>query len=522
MPEESLPLPPLPESKRLTKRTIRLSPVWIVPIVAAAVGVWVAAAKIMSEGPTITLAFRSADGLEAGKTKIRYNGVDVGTVTQIRLSDDHHGVIATVGMEPKTESFLVTDTRFWIVRPRISGASISGLGTLVSGAYIRMDIGQAHDKERHFVGLETPPIVMRDVPGRYFLLKTADLGSLDNGTPIYFRRLQVGEVASYEFDKDGKGLTVKAFVQAPYDQFVTPGTRFWHASGIDVSMSPTGFNIQTQSLLSILVGGIAFETPTEEVALPAAPEDTTFTLYHDHTEAFRAPPRSPLALRMVFNQSVRGLAVGAPVEFRGIQIGEVVSVDAEVDAKTFAFSVPVTVQLESTRFGVQITDLAAGTDLEAVRKQLYASFVAHGVRAQLRSGSLLTGALYVALDFFPDAPPATLDWTATPVQFPTVPGALEGIESSLAGIVKKINEMPLKAIGDDLAKALVSLDGTLGSARGVLGNADKLIAPDAGLSAELSNTLEEVSRAARGLRGLADYLERHPEALIRGKTGKAE
>src|SRR5208282_2901442 len=218
MPERDPPLPLVPDSKAVPKKRTRLSPVWFIPIVAAVVGAWVAVTRIMNEGPKITIVFRSAEGLEAGKTKIEYNGVDIGIVTTIRLSDDHRSVVTTAQMAPKTEGFLVENTKFWVVRPRISGANVTGLGTLISGAYIGLEIGASNESRRDFVALETPPEITGEVSGRFFLLKTTNLGSLDNGTPVYFRRLQVGEVASYELDKDGRFLSVKVFVRAPYDQ----------------------------------------------------------------------------------------------------------------------------------------------------------------------------------------------------------------------------------------------------------------------------------------------------------------
>ena len=261
MPDRETPIPPVPNSRVVSRNRTRLSLVWFIPILAALVGVWVAVTRMLSEGPKITITFKSAEGLEAGKTKIRYNGVEIGTVTTIRLSDDHEHVITTAQMAPKTEGFLAKDTKFWVVRPRISGANVTGLGTLISGAYIGLEIGQSNEHTHDFVALETQPVVTGTLPGRLFVLKTADLGSLDLGTPIFFRRLQVGEVASYALDKDGKLLTVKIFVRAPYDQYVNPETRFWHASGVDVSLSASGLKVQTQSVLSILIGGIAFETP---------------------------------------------------------------------------------------------------------------------------------------------------------------------------------------------------------------------------------------------------------------------
>ncbi len=481
-----------------------------------------AVTRVLGEGPKITIVFQSAEGLEAGKTKIHYNGVDIGTVTTIRLSDDHQRAITFAQMAPKTEGFLVEDTKFWVVRPRVSGANVTGLGTLISGAYIGMEIGVSRESRRDFVALETPPVVTGEMPGRLFVLKTPDLGSLDTGTPIYFRRLKVGQVASYELDKDGKFLTVKAFVQAPYDQYVNPDTRFWHASGIDVSLSASGLSVQTQSVLSILIGGIAFETAATDPVLPPAEANTVFTLFNNRAQAFNPPPRSPQTYQLIFKDSVRGLAPGAPVEFRGIPIGEVVEVRAQVDLKTFEFSVPVTIHVDAQRLGVKIVDLKTGADFETMRKKLIDSLVFHGVRAQLRTGNLLTGSAYVALDFFPGAPPATVDWSQKPAELPTTPGQLAATEATVANIIKKLDKVPFQEIGGDLRKAIADLDRTLVSARGTLDNANSFVEPNSVQGQELGNTLQEVSRAARSLRVLADYLERHPETLIRGKKEEAK
>ena len=529
MPDRDPPFPSVPQSRNVPKKRTRLSLVWFIPIVAAIVGAWVAVTRVLSEGPKITIVFQSAEGLEAGKTKIHYNGVDIGTVTAIRLSDDHLRAIANVQMAPKTEGFLVEDTKFWVVRPRISGANVTGLGTLISGAYIGMEIGTSKESKSDFVALETPPVITGEIPGRFFILKTPDLGSLDTGTPVFFRRLQVGQVASYALDQDGKSLTVKAFVRAPYDQYVNPDTRFWHASGIDVSLSASGLTVQTQSVLSILIGGIAFETAATDPVLPPAEENTVFTLFSNRTEAFNPPPRNPQTFQLIFKDSVRGLAPGAPVEFRGIPVGEVAEVRAQVDLKTFEFSVPVTIHLDAQRLGVKIMDLKPGENFEAMRRKMIDSLVSHGVRAQLKTGNLLTGAVYVSLDFFPGAPPATVDWSQKPVQLPTTPGQLEATEATVENIIKKLDKVPFQEIGDDLHKAITELDktlvtaqGTLASARGTLDNTSNLTAPDSSQIQQLDSTLQEVSRAARSMRVLADYLERHPEALVRGKKGEAK
>jgi paraquat-inducible protein B len=529
MPDRDPPIPSVPDSRAVPKKQTRLSLVWFIPILAAALGIWVAVARIRSEGPKITIVFQSAEGLEAGKTKINYRGVDIGTITAIRLTEDHERVTATAQMTPRTEDFLVEDTRLWVVRPRISGANVTGLGTLISGAYIGMEIGSSKEPKRDFVALETPPVVTGGAPGRFFVLKTSDLGSLDTGTPLFFRRLQVGQVSSYTLDKDGKLFTLKVFVRSPYDQFVTANTRFWQASGVDVSLSASGLSVQTQSLLSILIGGIAFESPTSGAVLPAAEANTAFTLFSNRTEAFRPAARSPQTYRLIFKDSVRGLTPGAPVEFRGIPIGEVADIRSQIDLKTFEFSVPVTIRLDPQRLGVKVVEGTSGADLEMMRRRLIDALVAHGGRAQLRTGNLLTGSVFVAIDFFPGAAPATVDWSKTPVELPTIPGQLQVMETKVTDIINKLDKMPLQQIGDELTRAIAELDqtlvaarGTLVSARGTLNNTASITEPNSAQIQQLNSTLQEVSRAARSLRVLADYLERHPEALLRGKKGEAK
>lgn len=541
MADERTPSAPVPESRTVPKRKTRLSLVWIIPILAAVVGVWVAVTRILSAGPEITIMMQSASGLEAGTTKINYRGVAVGTVSKIRLSEDHHHVIVIAQMAPRTEGFLVEGTQFWVVRPRISGANVTGLGTLISGSFIGMEIGDSKVPKRDFVALETEPVVSGQI-GRFFVLKTPDLGSLDAGTPVFFRHLQVGQVASYKLDPDGQSFSLRVFVKAPYDRFVSPNTRFWQSSGINVQLTAAGLNVETQSLLSILIGGVAFETPRGPMLPPSAANDV-FTLFANRTDAFAPAAHNPQTYELIFNESVRGLEVGAPVEFRGIQIGEVAAVRAQIDLQTFKFSVPVTIQLDPERLGISLLKTRAGMNLASVRRRLIDSLVSHGVRAQLQTGSLLTGSTFVELDVFPDAPPATVDWSRTPVRLPTVPGQLEATEKSVNEIIRKVDRMPLEQIGNELQKTLTDLDrtvvtargtletaqgtlttanGTLESAHSTLDNANNVVEPGSVQTQELDNALHEITRAARSVRVLSDYLERHPEALIRGKAGEAK
>ncbi len=521
MPEEQTPSAAVRTSRALARRH-GISAVWIIPIIAAALGVWVAVNRIMNEGPKLTIYFTSADGLEAGKTKIRYKGVDIGTISAIRLSSDHRVAIATAQMAPRTQGFFVADTKFWVVRPRISGATVTGLGTLISGAYIGMEIGSSHAYRYHFIALDTPPVISTEAPGRFYVLRAGDLGSLDYGAPVFFRRLQVGRVASYALDKNGQYFNIKIFVRAPYDQFITADSRFWQASGFNMKLSASGLSVQTQSVLSILIGGIAFETPEDDRLEPAARSNTVFTLYSDRATAFEPTARHPQTYVLIFNESVRGLAPGAPVELRGIKIGEVADIRAQMDVRTAAFSVPVTIHLDPQRLGVKIVELNSKANLEAVRERLIEALVAHGARAQLRTGNLLTGAAYVAFDFFPGAKPVKIDWSQSPVRLPTVPGQLEATEARINAVVAKLNSLPLRQIGDNLNKTLNDLDLTLVSARGALNNANAMVAPESEQRVQLDQTLAEIRLAARSIRALADDLDRHPEELLRGKRAESK
>ena len=508
MADKDKSFPKVPESKIVIKKRMRISLVWVIPIVAAVAGVWIAVTHILNKGPEITIVFQSADGLEAHKTKVNYNGLDIGVLGTIRFSEDRKSIIATAQMNPTAKDLLVKDTKFWVVRPRISGLNVSGLGTLISGNYVGMQLGQSKEMERSFVALETPPLT-GDIPGRIFTLKTSELGSLGACTPIFFRQIQVGQVVSYELDKGGEFLNVKIFVQTPYDQYVNPNTRFWQASGIDVSLSASGIHVKTESLMSILAGGVAFETPADSSLLPPAKAETTFNLFSDRTDAFRSPVCDPYIYLLVFKQSVRGLTVGAPVQIYGITIGEVTNISTQMDVSKMDGSVHVTVCLDPKRYGVKFLDSSPGIEEKmAAHKKLLDTLVSRGLRAQLSTGSLLTGSLLVSIDFFPDAPTTVLDWSQDPLQIPTMPNRLDSIEESVSRLLKNLNQ------------TVDGVHGTITNADKLLDSANQLIEPNSVMNSELNNMLQQGSGAARALRVLADYLERHPEALIRGKTGE--
>jgi len=533
----------IPEAVAAPKRRGSLSIVWLIPLVAVVIGGWLAYKAISDRGPTITITFKTAEGLEAGKTKIKYKEVDVGQVTQVALNKDRQGVVATAELVKGAKPYLVEDTRFWIVRPRVSGGVVSGLGTLFSGSYIGVDIGKSTKTRTEFTGLNVPPVVTGDTPGRQFVLHSETLGSLDIGSPVYFRRVPVGQVVGSELDKDGQGVTFKIFLNAPYDQYVNPNSRFWNASGIDVTLDSTGIKVDTQSLASILIGGIAFETLPGSSAESPAEANTMFALANSRAEAMKRPDAISVPAVLLFTDSLRGLAIGSPVEFRGINIGEVKSMDVEFDQARSEFRFPVGVAIYPQRL---LALAPAGSQQiqmdEASRKARWNAMVEHGLRGQLRSGSLLTGQLYVSMDFFPNAPKAHVDWTRTPPVLPTVPGVMTEIQETLSHLARKLQNVPLDQIGSDARIALKTLNRTLESAdtlvkrldadvvpsarstldevRRTLTTAERTLNADAPLQQDLRGALRELSRAAQAMRVLADYLERHPESLIQGKKGQ--
>ncbi|OYD72924.1 UNVERIFIED_ORG: paraquat-inducible protein B [Burkholderia sp. CF145] len=524
--------PDVPEAVATPRSRWRVQIVWLVPLIAILIGGWLAVKAVMEQGPTVTIGFETGEGLEAGKTKIKFKNVDIGVVKNVKLSGDHRRVIATAELSKDATNLLIEDTRFWVVRPRISGGTVSGIGTLLSGSFIGMDVGTSTKPRRDYTGLETPPVFAIGVPGREFILKGADMGSLDVGSPIFYRRLQVGQVISYQLDPDGKGVTLHIFVNAPYDRYVKPDTRFWQASGIDVSLDTTGVKVNTESLVAILIGGLAFQTPDETPDDAEAAANTEFALFNDRAEAFKRHDRIVDHYVLVFRESVRGLVVGAPVDFLGIVVGEVAAINTGFDPVTKRFSIPVEIRLYPERFTSRFVKGGAGGRITNDRERLAQTLVDHGLRAQLRTGNLLTGQLYVALDFFPNAPKAKVDWTTTPPEMPTIPGGLQSMQDSVTSLLAKLNQIPFGGIGKGAQKTLADADtllkqlrtdvvpqarDTLAAAQTALNSANGALQPDAPLAQNTADAMSELARTAAAFRSLADYLERHPEALIRGK-----
>ena len=526
-----LPLPTVRERSRFG-----VSLIWLVPAIAALIGLSLVVSNWLKAGPVISISFQTAEGIEANKTQVKYKNVIIGKVTAIRLSEDRASIVAEVNLDKGASSFATADTRYWVVRPRVGLGGISGVDTLLSGAFIGTDVGESTEYKDNFVGLETPPPVTHGAPGKRFVLHTGDLGSLDIGSPVYYRRIQVGRVVAYELDKDGRNVSLQVFIDAPHDRFVTDASRFWNASGVDVSLGANGLKINSQSLATVLAGGIAFQTPPKAPASTQARENTQFKLYDDMQIAM-APLDGPSQyLEMRFDQSMRGLAVDAPVEFLGINIGQVVSVKLDYDEKRQRFPVDVRAVVYPRRLGDaydKLVAMAQRDDGDSSAPHLLGKLVGNGLRAQARSGNLLTGQMYVALDFVPNAKKVEFDPTIDPLQVPTVPGSFDKLQEQLAEIVEKLNAVPFDQIGKNLNNSLAGLDktiqrvngevlpslkGTLDGAKTTLGSVNGVVGGDSKVLSDLSQTLREVQRMARSLRVFGDYLDRHPEALIRGRN----
>ncbi len=543
----------LPQATVVPPKRGRISVIWIIPVLAAVVAIGIAVQRIRSEGPTITIIFSAAEGIEAGKTLVKYKDVTIGRVTQVELTNDFAKVRVTAKIAKHAAGLMVEDAKFWIVQPTISLSGVSGLSTLLSGNYIGFGPGKSTQSQDNFTGLDVAPVITEERGGQ-FALKANDLGSLEIGSPVYYRRLPVGQGIAYELAPDGNTVQIRIFVKAPYDTYVYPETRFWNASGVDVSVGADGVNVRTESLVALLIGGLAFDIPPFEPPSGPAAANTLFTLYNDRTAAMKAPDASARRYVLYFKESLRGLAIGAPVTLLGLPAGEVTSIGLEFDEAKANVRPRVVITFFPERLMAYASTKADARGFAPVLKdeQKRRAFLRRliedrGLRGQLKSGSLLTGQLYVAFDYYPKAPKVKVNLSQEEPELPVVPGTLVELEEKVGSIVDKIDKLPLEAIARDLKKDLEDLDQTLTSANKLISNADAQLVPglktgiedlrktlaaveraansadtsllgsNAPAQQELRDALQEFARAARSLRILTDQLERQPSSVIRGK-----
>jgi paraquat-inducible protein B len=548
--------PALPEPVLARQNRLHLSLVWIVPIIALIVGAVLVVRAILQAGPEITIEFRSGEGIEAGRTEVRFKEVVVGRVRSVSIAPDRQKVLVRATLERSVQWLAVEDTRFWVVRPRVGTGGVSGLTTLLSGAYIGVDAGASVQERTRFAGLDQPPHVLRGEPGRRFVLQADDLGSLDVGSPVYYRRVRVGRVVGYGLSPNGRDLDVQVFVEAPYENLVTSDTRFWHASGVDLSLNASGLTLNTQSLVSVFAGAIEFGAPLDGTSGVPADSGQRFKLFDRQRQALARDDGEPMRVRMLFEQSVRGLDVGAPIDLMGVEFGVVRSVALQPGGSTRSLPVEVLADLYPGRLGA-LRERFGARGAPQDDRQLLALLVQRGLRAQARTGSLLTGRLYVALEFMRKPTRVAFDASAPVPTLPTVPGPLADVQPQIAEIVARLSRVRFDEIGTDvqaalksvnqatatlqatlasadstikqltpeaqaaiadMRQALVQANQTLTSAQATLRSAENnLTDPQAPLQRNANQALAELQRAAQALRVLADYLQRHPESLLRGK-----
>lgn len=539
----------------------RMSLVWLIPIVAAGLAAFLLWRSWSQQGPTISISFRSAEGIEVGKTKVKLKAVDIGTVSSVHLSPKRDHVVVEVATTREATEDLTDNARFWLVKPRVSGGNISGLDTLLSGSYIAIDPGKEGGKRQlSYTALEIPPVVASDEPGRSFVLQAPRLGSIGPGSPLIYHGLTVGEVQGYDLGAMAETVTLHAFVREPFSEYVHEGSRFWNASGIMLQTGADGLKLRVESLQAVLSGAIGFDTPSEAMQTPVAQQDRSFTLFEDEDAAKASGYSRSTPMVAYFQGSVRGLSVGSPVELYGIRIGSVTDVHLHFDPQALQLGVAVYLDVQPDRFKVE--NAPDDRDTIATAKAL----IAHGLRAQLKSTNLLTGQLSVAFDFFPDVPPGEAETEGKYLVIPSQPGDMAGITRSVGDIAEKLNRLPLDEIGKTALSTLRSVEGLAGSpelkssvqslsgsaaslqdllkrlddgmtptlrklpeltaslqkatdrASKALGSVQDGYGAGSDFNRSMSRLLAQMTEMTRAVRFLAEFLDEHPEALVRGRT----
>ncbi len=539
--------------KPLVRRGRGPSVVWLIPALTLIIGGWLVVHTLLNQGPDVTISFRAAAGVEAGRTRIKYKSVDVGVVERVQLSEDFDRVVVQARLDPGMEHLLRRNTRFWVVRPQLGLRGATGLETLISGAYIQIDPGGG-SPQRHFEGLDQPPLVTADEPGRTVTLVSDHLGGVDTGSPIYYRGILAGEVLGHELATDRRKVHISAFVRDPFDQLLRANTRFWNVSGMDASLGADGPEVRLESVQSLIFGGVAFDTPDTPEPASADVQDLLFTLHDSRRDIEERTYVRKLNYVLYFDSSVRGLSAGAPVEFRGIRVGSVGDIRLELDPEDATYRIPVEIEIEPERM------LDAATIAEFPPEEIISRLVERGLRARLQTGSLLTGQLFVELNMHPDTEKVLRgEGTASYTELPTIPGAVETITRTMENLVAQLDEVELDAIAANLLGTLegtnalanapeleamlanlqhstaalqtvleqvgaADMEVTLGHARGVLDELEQTLkttnealAPHAPLRYQAGTMLEELEAAARAIRQLVETLERKPQAIIFGR-----
>jgi paraquat-inducible protein B len=514
--------------------------IWLTPIIAVGVVGWLAFRALAERGPSITISFTDAEGIQAGDTKIRHKDVDLGTVESIYLNRDMSRVFVRARMRRSVTTHLTEDARFWIVRPRVGIGGISGLSTLVSGSYIEMYPGRdGGEPRRSFVGLDDPPALTPDTPGRSFTLRTGDLGSLTGGSSVSYRGVAVGEVEGFQLDASGKQINVYAFVRAPYEKYVNAQTRFWNSGGIDVAAGVEGLRFRASSWQQLISGGVSFDTPDSALTAAESAPGTAFRLYENQYDAHRDPRGGTLTYVVKFPGGGE-IGPGTSVQLQGAEIGQVTESKLQFDDASQSLITRATLQIDPSHLEIVNRRADASDDPAAALGARIDALVARGLRAHLVSASFLTGGKIVALEVVPEASRARVKLVDGVAELPATAGT---DMSALLGSAQQIlHHIDTATAGPELGHAIKELDRTLGNLKQVSADLEPQIKPlmaslreaaeaaqrtlqaannvlgtSAASGADLPRLIRELTETARSLRDLADYLDRHPESLIRGR-----
>lgn len=523
----------------------RWNVVWAIPILALLIGGWMLYQNISAKGPEIRVRFETAEGIAAGKTEVRCRSVSVGRVTRVELDDDLKSVLVYCRLDSGNEVLLRKGTRFWVVRPRVSAADVSGLGTLLTGVYIELEPGDGELGARKWIGLETPPATSSSVPGRRLTLVSEEAASLSVGAPIYYRGYEVGRIEKRELDADGRRIIYDAFIREEYQGLVRRNTKFWNTSGIDVSAGVYGFKIRTPSVQAMISGGVSFAVPEGADPGRLAKDGSVFQLHNDMDSANSSTFEPTLQLLLLFDQSVRGLSVSAPVEYRGIVIGRVTSISFDYVQEPGNQKVPVLVEVDPALLRATGEDIAPEEEIPILEEG-----IEKGLRATLKTGSLLTGAMYVDFDYYPEEETLKLTYQGDYPVVPTLTSGFGQMEVQLASILKKIDSLPMeetmeqfklaaqetattvseaklalkqieeaaataretmqnpafKQLPEDLQKSLSTLDKSVSS-----------MGPDGAIQGDLLRTLDELRSTMRAMEALSDTIKQKPNSLLFGK-----
>lgn len=486
------------QGKASIQQIKRWSPVWIIPLVTILIGAWILFYHFSRQGPEVTLFTTNAEGIEGGKTAIKSRSVDIGVVESAVLSKDLHHVEIKARLNDGMENLLHKDTAFWVVKPQIGREGVTGLGTLLSGAYIELQPGSKGEPPKSYNLLDSPPLAPPDAKGIRITLQSQKAGQLNAGDPVLFRGFRVGSVETSHFDADKRAMRYQLFITSPYDRLVTTNVRFWKDSGLAVDISASGMRVNMGSLTTLFSGGVSFDVPAGRELGELATENVQYELFDDQRSIQDSLYKQHTNFVMFFNDSIRGLQTGAPVEFRGIRLGTVeqvpyVTSDDKQKLGT-EYRIPVLIRIEPERFNKLL-----GEDFNF--EEYLREGKNNGLRGALKAANLITGLLYVDLDFYPNAKPyhgpvSLGEFTV----IPTTSGGLSQIQQKLMDVLDKINNLPLNPVLDETKGTLQESQKTMRELQKTLNDINKITSNPSmqQLPEDMQQTLRELNRSMKG------------------------